>query len=322
MAQPLTPADLADLASIELSTFRAVRSIAIGQGNSESEADAIAVAAAKRAADKALRDSTTFNVIPPVNPYIGNNVYNPGDPNYVKILDVTLNQQPSNVAGIPAGASNTIGTIISTINQQLTHECGTTEQIKLFVDQAVGFAAEIAKGIRKGVELALTALGITPAVGGLAAKIRYIAAKVANITFYVKLINNFINDVVLVIAKIKALIEYILSLPKKLLALFAKCLKEAQDAIKKGIFEVLSAGTNIAGDDLGDAIKSLNELRNETTQLISETNKVIEAPSRIISAITNPAALSDNQTTELIRELFPDNPPISEVVATYGNGRP
>ena len=221
---------------------------------------------------------------------------------------------------IPNAASNTFGTIISTINKNLTHECGTTKEIKLFVDQAVGFAAQIAKGIRKGVELALTALGITPAVGGLAAKIRYIAAKVANITSYVKLINNFINDVVLVIAKITALIQYILSLPKKLLALFAKCLKEAQDAIKKGIFEVLSAGTNIAGDDLGDAIKSLNDLRNETTQLISETNKVIEAPSRIISAITNPSLLSNTETTELIRDLFPDNPPISEVVATYGNG--
>lgn len=319
MAQPLTPADLA---TIELSTFTAVRSIAIGQGNSESEADAIATAAAKRSVDVAVRNATTFNVIPPVNPYVNNNVYNPGDPNYVKTLDLTLNQQPPNVAGIPAGASNTIGTIISTINQQLTHECGTTEQIKLFVDKAVGFAAQIAKGIRKGVELALTALGNTPAVGGLAAKIRYIAAKVANITFYVKLINNFINDVVLVIAKITALIQYILSLPKKLLALFAKCLKEAQDAIKKGIFDVLSAGTNIAGDDLGDTIKSLNELRNETTQLISETNKIIEAPSRIISAITNPSLLSNTETTELIRDLFPDNPPISEVVATYGNGRP
>ena len=319
MAQPLSQADLA---TIELSTFTAVRSIAIGQGNSESEADAIAIAAAKRSVDEAVRNATTFNVIPPVNPYVNNNVYDPGDPNYVKTLDLTLNQQPPNVAGIPAGASNTIGTIISTINQQLTHECGTTEQIKLFVNKAIGFAAQIAKAIRSGVELALTALGVNAAVGGLAAKIRYIAAKVANITYYVKLINNFINDVVLVIAKIKALIEYILSLPKKLLALFAKCLKEAQDAIIQGIFQVISAGTNIAGDDLGDAIKSLNELRNQTTELISESQKVIEAPSRIISAITDPAALSDNQTNELIRELFPDNPPISEVVATYGNGRP
>jgi len=277
---------------------------ALSEGKTEAEASNISAAAGNEIGALLLSqidlNKDTEDPIGPVNVYSGVN----------------------SVSGVSNTASNTFGTIISTINQQLTHECGTTEQIKLFVNKAVGFAAEIAKGIRKGVELALTALGITPAVGGLAAKIRYIAAKVANITYYVKLINNFINDVVLVIAKIKALIEYILSLPKKLLALFAKCLKEAQDAITKGIFEVISAGTNIAGDDLGDTIKSLNDLRNQTTELISESQKVIEAPSRIISAITNPAALSDNQTTELIRELFPDNPPILEVVATYGNGRP
>jgi len=275
---------------------------ALSEGKTEAEASNISAAAGNEIGALLLSqidlNKDTEDPIGPVNVYSGVN----------------------SVSSVSNTASNTMGTIISTINQQLTHECGTTEQIKLFVDQAVGFAAQIAKGIRKGVELALTALGITPAVGGLAAKIRYIAAKVANITFYVKLINNFINDVVLVIAKITALIQYILSLPKKLLALFAKCLKEAQDAIKKGIFDVLSAGTNIAGDDLGDTIKSLNELRNETTQLISETNKVIEAPSRIISAITNPSLLSNTETTELIRDLFPDNPPISEVVATYGNG--
>ena len=277
---------------------------ALSEHKTQAEAESISAAAGNEIGALLLSqidlNKDTEDPIGPVNVYSGVN----------------------SVSGVSNTASNTMGTIISTINQQLTHECGTTEQIKLFVNKAIGFAAEIAKGIRKGVELALTALGFTPAVGGLAAKIRYIAAKVANITFYVKLINNFINDVVLVIAKIKALIEYILSLPKKLLALFAKCLKEAQDAIKKGIFEVLSAGTNIAGDDLGDAIKSLNDLRNQTTELISESKKVIEAPSKIISAITNPAALSDKQTTELIRELFPDNPPISEVVATYGNGRP
>jgi hypothetical protein len=315
MAQP--PLSQADLASIELSAFTAARSVAIGQGKSESEADTIAVAAARRAYDKALRDSPFFNVIPPINPYVDNSVYDPGDPQYVKTLDLTLGQQPPNISGVGAAASNTRGTIISSINQQLTHECGTTPYIRQFAGFCHGIAQQIANGIRFAINKALEAFGVDPALSGIAATIRRIANTISEIANFAKIINKFINDVVLVIAQIKALIEYILSLPAKLLALFKKCLQEAQAELTRAIFKTLNTGTD---NLIGQTTRELSNLAQETQSLVNEANKLIDAPGRIISSIADPSTLSSSERNDLIIKLFPNNPPPDEVFNSNGNG--
>lgn len=219
---------------------------------------------------------------------------------------------------IPNAASNTFSTIISTINEKLTHECGTNEYIRLFAAKCHGIAAAIAKGIRNAINLVLEAFGIDPALGGFAAKIRRIAEKISEITYWAKQINKFINDIVLVIAQIRALIDYILSLPKKLLALFQKCLQEALAELRRGIFSILSAGTDELNS--GGALSAINELSTQTKNLVDETNKIIDAPNKIISAISNPASLSSGEKNDLISKLFPDNPSPESVFNTFGNG--
>jgi hypothetical protein len=181
-----------------------------------------------------------------------------------------------------------------------------------------GIAAGIALAIRNGINIALEAFGLDPAIGGLAAKIRGITEILKEITYWAKQINKFINDVILVIAKIKALIEYILSLPKKLLALFQKCLKEAYAELSRGLFSLLSTGTD-AESLGGDTLTSIKELSDQTNALVSETKKIINAPSTILSSITNPATLSSSEKSDLINQLFPDNPSPTEVIGEYGN---
>ena len=122
----------------------------------------------------------------------------------------------------------------------------------------------------------------------------------------------------MVIAQIRALIDYILSLPKKLLALFQKCLQEALAELRRGIFSILSAGTDELNSD--GALSAINELSTETKNLVDETNKIVDAPNKIISAISNPASLSSSEKNDLIAKLFPDNPSPESVFNTFGNG--
>ena len=88
-------------------------------------------------------------------------------------------------------ASNTMGTIISTINQQLTHECGTTPYIRQFAGLCHGIAQQIANGIRFAINKVLEAFGIDPALSGISATIRRIANTISEIAYFAKQINKF-----------------------------------------------------------------------------------------------------------------------------------
>jgi len=270
---------------------------ALSEGKTEAEASNISAAAGNEIGALLLSqidlNKDTEDPIGPVNVYSGVN----------------------SVSSVSNTASNTMGTIISTINQQLTHECGTTPYIRQFAGLCHGIAQQIANGIRFAINKVLEAFGIDPALSGISATIRRIANTISEIAYFAKQINKFINEVVLVIAQIKALIEYILSLPAKLLALFKKCLQEAQAELKRAIFKTLNTGTDSL---VGDTAKELNNLAEQTQSLVNESKKLIDAPSRIIAGIADPATLSSGEKNDLIKKLFPDNPPPEEVFNSYG----
>jgi hypothetical protein len=270
---------------------------ALSEGKTEAEASNISAAAGNEIGALLLSqidlNKDTEDPIGPVNVYSGVN----------------------SVSSVSNTASNTMGTIISTINQQLTHECGTTPYIRQFAGLCHGIAQQIANGIRFAINKVLEAFGIDPALSGISATIRRIANTISEIANLAKQINKFINEVVLVIAQIKALIEYILSLPAKLLALFKKCLQEAQAELKRAIFKTLNTGTDSL---VGDTAKELSNLAEQTQSLVNESKKLIDAPSRIIAGIADPATLSSGEKNDLIKKLFPDNPPPEEVFNSYG----
>lgn len=272
---------------------------ALGEGKSEAEASNIAAAAGNEIGAQLLSqidlDKDLQDPIAPINAYSGAN----------------------SVSGVSNTSSSTFGTIISSINQQLTHECGTTPYIRQFAGFCHGIAQQIANGIRFAINKVLEAFGIDPALSGIAATIRRIANTISEIANVAKLINKFINDVVLVIAQIKALIQYILSLPAKLLALFKKCLQEAQAELSRAIFSTLNTGTD---NLIGQTTRELSNLAQQTQSLVNETNKIIDAPGRIISGIADPATLSSGDRNDLITKLFPNNPPPDEVFNSNGNG--
>ena len=293
--------------------------LAISRGATEEEAQNAAAAASNLVGAQILSqiDLSSGPVVPinPYDPYYTNLV----GQQYIPTVDLTEQQQNinPNISGVGAAASNTRGTIISSINQQLTHECGTTPYIRQFAGFCHGIAQQIANGIRFAINKVLEAFGIDPALSGIAATIRRIANTISEIANVAKLINKFINEVVLVIAQIKALIEYILSLPEKLLALFKKCLQEAQAELTRAIFKTLNTGTD---NLIGETTRELSNLAEQTQSLVNETNKLIDAPGRIISGIADPATLSRGERNDLITKLFPNNPPPDEVFNSFGNG--
>jgi hypothetical protein len=225
------------------------------------------------------------------------NAKNPKLPFYIK--DGSKGQ-PST----PTVSRTVVGTSLDWVNGQLTHECDTTAYIKKAVGKATGLARQIALAIRNALKALLKFLGSTPAAAGIASIIKSITKLIKRITYWVKKINKFANDVIKAIAEIMAVINYILSLPAKLIALFQKCLNEALAELKRGIFDIISSATSIGdGLSLGDDVKNMVAA---TKELASATAQLANFPTTAAAQLSSGSNLSDSEKDALLATIFPD----------------
>lgn len=221
-------------------------------------------------------------------------------------------QQPSyskeNTAGqpsLPVATRSVLGTSMDWINGQLTHECDTTAYVKKAVGKATGLARQIALAIRNALKALLKTLGSSPAGAGLASLVKSITKQIKRLTYWVKKINKFANDVIKAIAEITAVINYILSLPAKLIALFQKCLDEALAEIKRGLFDIVSSATSVGdGLSLGDDVKNMVAA---TKELATATVTLANFPSTATAQLTAGSNLSDAEKDALLAKIFPES---------------
>lgn len=281
-----------DIRNEQRLAFDAQYNLAKANGKSDDEAIAIANDARDTIGAQLYQQIAT-GVIEPVNPYVNNNIYPPESPLYVKLLDISI---------VPTVASTTTGTVIDKINNNLVHECGQNYYVRKAVELASGVARTIILGIREGIKAALKALGITPGFGGLSDIIKAIKNLVEDITYYINLVNDFVNDVVLVIAKIQALIAFILSLPAQLLKLFKDCLNAAYAEIKRNIFQAIDELGDI---DDGGITSDVTALLDSTKKLTSATSELLQAPSKIIGSVSSSSTLTQEEKNSVLSGLFP-----------------
>jgi hypothetical protein len=117
------------------------------------------------------------------------------------------------------------------------------------------------------------------------------------------LINEFVENVVEVVAKIQAAIAYILSLPAELLRLFRECLAQAYAELQRTIFQAIGELTNFGTD--GVDLSSVTQLLQSTRDLTQATGNLLQAPSRIINAASSPGTLTQSEKNSLLSQLFP-----------------
>jgi len=205
---------------------------------------------------------------------------------------------------LPRVSRTSIGTSLDWINQQLTHECRTTTYIKKQMGNAQGMARQLALAVREGLKAFLKSIGIVPSAGGITSIIKSISRFIQRISYWIGQINNFLNNVVKAIAEIRAVIDYILSLPAKLIQLFRKCLDEAINEIQRGFFDTLKALSpgGLGSSELASAVK---DLQSSAQTLQTATAQLAQQPGNIANAISNPSTLSDSEKEQLVSALFP-----------------
>lgn len=277
--------------------------LAISRGATEEEAQNASAAAGNLVGAQLLSQINLAGgpIIPidPYDPYYTNLV----GQQYIITVDLTQNPVDPKISGVPGVASSTTNTIIEKINNNLVHECGQNLYVRKAVELATGLARGIIIALRKAVTAALKALGFNPALGGFSAVIKAITNLVDDITYYVNLVNDFITNVALVVAKIRAIIDYILSLPAELLRLFRECLTQAYAELQRTVFQAISELTDVGAD--GVDLSSITGLLQSTRELTQSTYNLTQNSSNLITSVNSPSTLTQTEKNTLLTGLFP-----------------
>ena len=227
--------------------------------------------------------------------------------------------QPGNPTQPQLTSGNITNTSIAASNNNRSHACDTT----LFVQRNVSLAAifePTIRAIREVIKTIMDALGISPGANGLVEQIKKIKRYVDDITKFLKKVQKALDALVVIVKKINDLINYILSLPARLLALFVNCLQELYAELKAQFTDVVkvATGTKDDGESVIDEAKSLlNSTQTLVTTAAATAAQVTSLPATTVSAIMNPSGttLTDAQAANLASSLYSS----FDMTKTFGN---
>jgi hypothetical protein len=257
--------------------------------------------------------------------------FDPNDPkgtprelliNINKAITPTLKQgledQQAGELTIPRLARGVLtGTLVYDLNNQLDHSCDfvleSRKNLKLRE-----FIAAIASSIKAGIVALSTALGLEP-TGTLARAIAFLR----KMTSYLKYIKkNFIDPIIefqkyvlLYIAEIKRLIEFINNLPAKIKALLQNCLKQLLRLLNSIFTDIVTEA--IGGDDgIGAAIASAQELASQATETFNGVQTIINTGSTIVNEVKS---IDLNIKTPDFSDILPSKESIEAYTKTIPN---
>ena len=172
---------------------------------------------------------------------------------------------------------NVANTTIDILNHNIAHACDFVLELK----KSIGlkkFIKAIAKAIREGIRKIMQLMGMTDASGTFSTivnKLKKIAEEIRYIQkTYIQPIIDFEKYVLAVIVKIRAIVQWILSLPARILQLLYTCLTN-----------LLKALASIFSDALNEAKSEVPlETGQDFKELLAATKDVISAGTDALKA--------------------------------------
>lgn len=224
--------------------------------------------------------------------------------------------------GAPSTASLARGIVFGTVknnnNNRRAHVCNFIDEMRKN-QKLKDFVKASAQYIREGIREVLQFLGLTDVSGAFAAVAAELKAAVRwlkTVQKYLKDIINFEKYVISYIARIKSIIQWIMGLPAKLIALLAQCLAKFLKLVKNvmsDFFKELTAGSN---SGFGDAISAATEFVDESIKTVNLT--VTAATGAVVVAGTAASVFTSITSTN---DLSTANKAIVSYAATLPDGK-
>jgi hypothetical protein len=177
----------------------------------------------------------------------------------------------------PAVRGDVSGSIALT-NKNVIHSCDFANDLKKNIGLKK-FLKAIAKWIREGIRKIQQLLGFGDPSGTFSETINMLKAAAEYIRYvikeYIEPIIEFEKYVLAVLVKIRAIIQWILSLPAKLLKLLQDCLSKLLKSLASLFADVWAEAT--AEVPLGDAGKGFSELSAAVKDTVKATEELLKA---------------------------------------------
>jgi len=183
---------------------------------------------------------------------------------------------------------------IATTNNKLIHSCDFANDLI----KSIGlkkFIKAIAKWIREGVRKIQQLMGFSDASGSFSQIINYLKKAAQEIKTFIKLyitpIIEFQKYVIAVLVKIRAIIQWILSLPGKLLALLKDCLTKLLKSVVSAFVDAWGeAKTEVPladkGKDFAELTGAIKEAAGAAGELLKATTTVAALTVGIAASAT------------------------------------
>ena len=171
------------------------------------------------------------------------------------------------------------------------------------------FLKAIAKWIREGIREIMKFLGLSDSSGSFSELINMLKAAAQYIRYitkeYIEPINEFLKYVVAVLVKIRAIIQWILSLPAKLLQLLKDCLTKLLKALGSIFSDAwaetaeVTASTDV-GKDYQELAAAIKDAGSAASDLLKASAKTVGLAAGIVTSATVGllAPVSESQITE------------------------
>jgi hypothetical protein len=177
------------------------------------------------------------------------------------------------------------GTLVDKVNQDRKHVCDITPEVTKAVNYVKGQFGIVIEQLRKLIRGILLSLGFEPSgeLTKLLQLAKAIAREIKYVTDIVKEINELTQELVVIAARLRAMIDYILSLPEKAKKFLAECLKSFTDALSKGFADLLTPPefSSPLGELQSTLSESISTIQTSINDLTNELNTTLTLPSQL-----------------------------------------
>ena len=245
-------------------------------------------------------------------------------PQCVRTGDEPQPGEPSNTPSCAFGRVE--GTIIDATNKKRSHVCDFISEMQKNISLKK-YTKAIGRFIREAIQKIMKLLGLSDRTG----KFSYIINKLKAFAAELRRINkeiiqpiiDFQKYVLAYITKLRALIQWLLSLPAALLKLLADCLDRLLKLIRSVFSDIISEATSgLGGTDGEDGFSELIEAAKEAAQATGETiSKVTEVavlavqiPVAATAGILVPVSQAElDAANTTIQQYTSENPTVSDL---------
>lgn len=181
------------------------------------------------------------------------------------------------------------GTPVGIANKNRVHVCDISGAMRTAAAVARAAFGILMKGIRAAVRAVLTALGFNPeSESGRFLQLALVIIRgIKYAQAFIAEINDYAQIFIFYAKQVRAMIDWILSLPKSLAAMLAGCLNELLNAVSVG-FSALIGGS--VGGELEKSLEAVNVIVESGKKLIDDTTKLLTVPGQIVEALATPAS--------------------------------